>query len=40
MYAYDAYFIVCALKYKAPLLTLDKTLKKIADNLKIDVMEV
>jgi predicted nucleic acid-binding protein len=40
MSAYDAYFIVCALKYKAPLLTLDKTLKKIADNLKIDVMEV
>jgi predicted nucleic acid-binding protein len=40
MYAYDAYFLDCAIKHKAPLLTLDKKLKKTALKLKIETMEV
>ena len=40
MYAYDAYFLDCAIRYKAPLLTLDQKLKKAAQNLKVETMEV
>lgn len=40
MYAYDAYFLDCAIRHKAPLLTLDKKLKASAQNLKVDTMEV
>lgn len=40
MCAYDAYFLDCAIKHKAPLLTLDKELKKIAHSFSIEVMEV
>ncbi len=40
MYAYDAYFLDCAIKQKAPLLTLDKKLKKTAQKLKVQTMEV
>ncbi len=40
MYAYDAYFLDCALRYRAPLLTLDRQLKAAAQNLKIDALEV
>lgn len=40
MYAYDAYFLDCAIRYKAPLLTLDKKLKSSAQNLNVDTMEV
>lgn len=40
MYAYDAYFVDCSLKYKSPLLSLDKKLKKVAKSLKIEVLEV
>jgi predicted nucleic acid-binding protein len=40
MYAYDAYFLDCAIRHKAPLLTLDKKLKSSAQNLNIDTMEV
>ncbi len=29
MYAYDAYFLDCAIRFHAPLLTLDKKLKSI-----------
>ncbi len=39
-YAYDAYFIDCALRQKAPLLTLDLRLKETAKNLKIPILEV
>lgn len=38
-YAYDAYFIDCALRLRAPLLTLDRTMKKIAGQLSIPVLE-
>lgn len=40
MYAYDAYFIDCAIRHKAPLLTLDKKLRIIAENLNIETLEV
>ena len=40
MYAYDAYFLDCAIRYKAPLLTLDQKLKTSAQNLNIETMEV
>ncbi|MBU4317966.1 MAG: type II toxin-antitoxin system VapC family toxin [Proteobacteria bacterium] len=39
-YAYDAYFLDCAVKQKAPLLTLDRRLKASAHDLNIKTMEV
>jgi predicted nucleic acid-binding protein len=40
MYAYDAYLLDCAMRYKSPLLTLDQKLKSAAKILKIEVLEV
>ena len=40
MYAYDAYFLDCAIRHKAPLLTLDRKLKAFAQNLNVENMEV
>jgi predicted nucleic acid-binding protein len=40
MYAYDAYFLDCAIRHKAPLLTLDQNLKTAAQNLNVETMEV
>ena len=40
MYAYDAYFLDCAIRNKAPLLTLDKKLMAAAKNLKVKTLEV
>ncbi|MBU4345067.1 MAG: toxin-antitoxin system, toxin component, PIN family protein [Proteobacteria bacterium] len=40
MYAYDAYFLDCAIRHKVPLLTLDRKLKKAALNLNVETMEV
>ena len=40
MYAYDAYFLDCAIRYKAPLLTLDLKLKAAAHNINIETLEV
>jgi len=40
MYAYDAYFLDCAIRHKAPLLTLDGKLKASAQNINIETMEV
>lgn len=40
IYAYDAYFLDCALRYKAPLLTLDKRLKASAQSLNVETLEV
>ena len=39
LYAYDAYFLECALSLRAPLLTLDRPLKKVARQLGICVLE-
>ena len=40
MYAYDAYFLDCAIRYKAHLLTLDRKLKAAAQNINVETMEV
>ena len=40
MYAYDAYFLDCAIRFKSPLLTLDRKLKLAAQDIKIVTLEV
>lgn len=40
IYAYDAYFLDCAMRHKAPLLTLDTRMTGKAKTLGIKVMEI
>lgn len=40
LYAYDAYLLLCAAKYRLPLLTLDARLIQAAKEKKIQVLEV
>jgi predicted nucleic acid-binding protein len=40
MYAYDAYFLDCAIRHSAPLMTLDRKLLIAAKTLGIDILEV
>ena len=40
IYAYDAYFLYCAIRFAAPLLTLDRKLMAIATALNVSVLEV
>jgi predicted nucleic acid-binding protein len=40
IYAYDAYLIRCALKYRAPLISLDRNLVNAAKKTKVKVIEV
>jgi predicted nucleic acid-binding protein len=40
IYSYDAYLIRCALKYNAPLISLDKELVKVAQENGASVIEV
>ncbi|MDQ7002422.1 MAG: type II toxin-antitoxin system VapC family toxin [Ghiorsea sp.] len=39
IYAYDAYFLQCAKQLSCPLITLDKRMKQVAYDLKINVVE-
>ena len=39
IYAYDAYFIECALHARAPLLTLDKKLQAVAEGAGVTILE-
>lgn len=39
IYAYDAYFLQCAIYLSSALITLDKRMKKVAYDLNIEVME-
>jgi len=39
LYAYDAYFLECALSLRVPLLTLDKEMKRVAKMLSIQILE-
>jgi len=39
IYAYDAYFLQCAKQLSYPLITLDKKMKQVAYNLKIEILE-
>ena len=40
MYAYDAYLLDCAIRYKSPLLTLDRKLISAAKSISIQTLEV
>jgi predicted nucleic acid-binding protein len=40
IYAYDAYFLDCAIRHKAPLMTLDQKLMAAAQNFHIETLEV
>jgi len=40
IYTYDAYFLTCALTLHSPLLTLDRRMRDVANNLGIQIMEV
>ncbi len=40
IYAYDAYMIACAQKYRIPLLTLDQALARAAAAIGVEVLEV
>ncbi len=39
IYAYDAYFLECALSLRLPLLTLDRGMKHVARELSIQLVE-
>ena len=39
IYAYDAYFLQCAINYSCPILTLDNGMKKVAKQLNIKILE-
>lgn len=40
IYAYDAYFLVCAISLRSPLITLDRRMIEVAQSLGIQIMEV
>jgi len=40
IYAYDAYFLDCAIRHKAPLLTLDRKLMASAQNFNVETLEL
>jgi len=40
IYAYDAYLVQCALKYRSPLISLDRHLVSSAKSMKAKVVEV
>ncbi|MBW1702016.1 MAG: type II toxin-antitoxin system VapC family toxin [Deltaproteobacteria bacterium] len=39
IYAYDAYFIECAISLRCPLLTLDRPMKIVGQNVGIHILE-
>jgi predicted nucleic acid-binding protein len=39
IYAYDAYFIECAISLRCPLLTLDRHMKIVGQNVGIHILE-
>jgi predicted nucleic acid-binding protein len=40
IYAYDAYFLVCAISLRCPLITLDRRMIEVAQSLGIQIMEI
>ncbi|MCF6286009.1 MAG: type II toxin-antitoxin system VapC family toxin [Candidatus Hydrogenedentes bacterium] len=40
IYAYDAYYLECATRYRAPLLTLDIGMQRVARELAIEIVEL
>jgi len=39
IYAYDAYFLQCAIQLSSPLITLDGRMKQVANDLNIEILE-
>jgi len=39
IYAYDAYFLQCAMQMRCPLLTLDRAMRRVARQLNISLLE-
>ena len=39
IYAYDAYFLQCALQLRCPLLTLDRSMQHVARQLNVSLLE-
>lgn len=39
IYAYDAYFLQCALQLRCPLLTLDRAMRRVAGTLGVKLVE-
>lgn len=39
IYAYDAYFIECAVSLRCPLLSLDRRMKMVAKDVRIKILE-
>ncbi len=39
-YAYDAYFLDCSVRHNVPLLTLDLTMKSVAKQLGIEILNI
>lgn len=40
IYAYDAYMVACARKYRCPLITLDRGLQRAAGEADVEIVEV
>lgn len=40
LYAYDAYFLECSISQGCPLLSLDRRLLRVAENLGLSILEV
>jgi len=40
IYAYDAYFLECAARFRAPLLTLDRAMGRVAKELHLELLEL
>lgn len=40
LYAYDAYFVDCAIRYKSPLMTLDRRLRAAAQSMNVEALEI
>lgn len=40
IYAYDAYLIRCAVKYNSALITLDRKLAQVAQDMGVEIVEV
>ena len=40
IYAYDAYFLRCAISLGCPLLTLDRRMRQVAEEMDIELLEI
>jgi predicted nucleic acid-binding protein len=38
IYAYDAFYLQCALQFNMPLLTLDKSMQRVAEQISIQIL--